>query len=80
MRAERGLTRAEADVYLTKSPFFVRYPHWSELTAWIQPLDFPAFAMNTYGIDAVEYVNQFFADKAEETAYLKAMFCRVLPS
>ena len=37
--AERSLTRAEAEVYLTKSPFFVRYPHWLELTAWIQPLD-----------------------------------------
>ena len=36
---ERNLTRAQADIYLEKSPFFVRYPHWSELLAWIQPFD-----------------------------------------
>jgi hypothetical protein len=39
---ERSFTRAEAHIYLEKSPFFVRYPHWSELVAWIQPLDFRA--------------------------------------
>jgi sugar phosphate isomerase/epimerase len=33
-------------------------------------LDFPAFAKNEFGIDAVEYVNQFFKDKANDTAYL----------
>ena len=34
-------------------------------------LDFPATARTTYGIDAVEYVNQFFKDKARDDAYLK---------
>ena len=33
-------------------------------------LEFPAFAKNTFGIEAVEYVNQFFMDKAEDRAYL----------
>ncbi|MEX2364639.1 MAG: TIM barrel protein [Balneolaceae bacterium] len=33
-------------------------------------LDFPAKAKNDFGIDAVEYVNQFFADKAEDFDYL----------
>jgi sugar phosphate isomerase/epimerase len=33
-------------------------------------LDFPAFAKKEFGIDAVEYVNQFFKDKANDTAYL----------
>jgi L-ribulose-5-phosphate 3-epimerase len=33
-------------------------------------LDFPAFAKNECGIDAVEYVNQFFKDKARDEAYL----------
>jgi sugar phosphate isomerase/epimerase len=33
-------------------------------------LDFPAFAKNECGIDAVEYVNQFFKDKARDDAYL----------
>lgn len=33
-------------------------------------LDFPAFARNEFGIGAVEYVNQFWMDKAEDSAYL----------
>lgn len=33
-------------------------------------LDFPAKAKNDFGIDAVEYVNQFFKDKAKDTKYL----------
>ncbi|MFN8458634.1 MAG: 6-pyruvoyl-tetrahydropterin synthase-related protein [Anaerolineae bacterium] len=43
---ERTFTRAQAEIYLTKSPFFVRYPHPAELLAWIQPLD--ARAANPY--------------------------------
>jgi L-ribulose-5-phosphate 3-epimerase len=33
-------------------------------------LDFPARTKNDFGIDCVEYVNQFFMDKAKDTAYL----------
>lgn len=33
-------------------------------------LDFPRVARETYGIDAVEYVNQFFIDKAGDAAYI----------
>lgn len=33
-------------------------------------LDFPKFAKESCGIDAVEYVNQFFKDKANDAAYL----------
>jgi len=33
-------------------------------------LDFPAFAKREFGIEAVEYVNQFFKDKAEDKSYL----------
>jgi sugar phosphate isomerase/epimerase len=33
-------------------------------------LDFPKFTKEEFGIDAVEYVNQFFKDKARDTAYL----------
>ena len=36
-------------------------------------LDFAAAAKNDYGIDAVEYVNQFFKDKATDAAYLADM-------
>lgn len=33
-------------------------------------LDFPGKAKNDFGISAVEYVNQFFKDKAKDQAYL----------
>ncbi|HEX6996066.1 MAG TPA: sugar phosphate isomerase/epimerase family protein [Gammaproteobacteria bacterium] len=36
----------------------------------LDPLDFPAFARETFGIGAVEYVNQFFMDKAADRAWL----------
>lgn len=36
-------------------------------------LEFPATAKNEFGINAVEYVNQFFKDKAEDTDYLDEM-------
>jgi sugar phosphate isomerase/epimerase len=34
-------------------------------------LDFPVVARRDFGIDAIEYVNQFFMDKAKDTAYLR---------
>jgi L-ribulose-5-phosphate 3-epimerase len=37
----------------------------------ITNLDFPKIAKEEYGIDAVEFVNQFFKDKAQDAAYLK---------
>ncbi len=43
---ERVFTRAQTDIYLAKSPFYVRYPYWTELVAWILPLD--ARAANPY--------------------------------
>ena len=36
----------------------------------LDPLDFPAHARESYGLDAVEYVNQFFMDRALDRAYL----------
>jgi sugar phosphate isomerase/epimerase len=36
-------------------------------------LDFPRMAREEFGIDAVEYVNQFFKDKAHDTAYLSEL-------
>jgi sugar phosphate isomerase/epimerase len=36
-------------------------------------MDFPAKSKNDFGIDAVEYVNQFFKDKAKDQAYLKEL-------
>jgi len=39
-------------------------------------LDFISEARRSYGIDGVEYVNVFFADKARDTAYLQEMRTR----
>ncbi len=36
----------------------------------LKNLDFPSFSKSEFGIDAVEYVNGFFKDKAEDKAYL----------
>src|SRR5690606_952158 len=39
-------------------------------------LDFAATSKNEFGIDIIEYVNQFFKDKAEDTAYLNDLLQR----
>ena len=42
----------------------------------LDALDFPVFTKNTFGIDAVEYVNQFFMDKAEDRQWLTELKLR----
>jgi sugar phosphate isomerase/epimerase len=42
----------------------------------IDNLDFPLIAKRDYGISIVEYVNQFFKDKAKDTAYLNELLKR----
>jgi L-ribulose-5-phosphate 3-epimerase len=59
----------------TKSPLFkISLAEWSFHQALqdgkMDNLDFPVVAKRDYGIDCVEYVNQFFKDKAKDTAYL----------
>ncbi len=44
--------------------------HKSLFAKKITNLDFPAKAKNDFGIDAIEYVNQFFKDKATDKVYL----------
>jgi len=39
-------------------------------------LDFPAVAREDYGLDAVEYVNTFFKDRARDAAYLRDLRAR----
>jgi len=39
----------------------------------LKTLDFPAKAVNDFGIHAVEYVNQFFSDKAEDKRFLSEL-------
>jgi sugar phosphate isomerase/epimerase len=42
----------------------------------ITNLDFPKIAREDYGIEAVEFVNQFFKDKAQDSTYLKELKAR----
>lgn len=43
----------------------------------IDNLDFPAVTKKEFGINVVEYVNQFFKDKANDTNYLNELMKRV---
>jgi len=60
-----------------KTPFKISLAEWSLHRALfgksdlkLNNLEFPEFAQREFGIDAVEYVNQFFKDKAENKEYL----------
>lgn len=64
-----------------KKPFFeISLAEWSlhrTLRAGeLDNLDFAATAKKEFGIDIIEYVNQFFKDKAEDTAYLNDLLQR----
>lgn len=50
--------------------------HKSLFAKTMTNLDFPAKAKNDFGIDAIEYVNQFFKDKATDKAYLAELKSR----
>jgi sugar phosphate isomerase/epimerase len=50
--------------------------HKSLFSKKISTLDFPGLARNTYGIDTVEYVNQFFQDKANDQHFLSQLLAR----
>jgi sugar phosphate isomerase/epimerase len=61
-----------------KAPLFkISLAEWSLHRAInskkVDHLDFAKIAKSEFGIDAVEYVNQFFMDKAKDTAYLGEM-------
>ncbi len=65
---------AEVAAQDREAPFTISLAEWSlHRTIFgrqLDNLDFPRAAKNDYGIDAVEYVNQFFKDKARDQAYL----------
>ena len=54
--------------------FRISLAQWSLHKAFFEkkldPLDFAKIAKTEFGIDAIEYVNQFFKDKAQDEAYL----------
>ncbi|MEL6253860.1 MAG: sugar phosphate isomerase/epimerase family protein [Bacteroidota bacterium] len=58
-------------------PFKISLAQWSlNNSLWagkLDNLDFAQYTKETFQIDAVEYVNQFFIDKAKDTAYLSQM-------
>src|SRR5262245_38174246 len=65
----------------TKKPLFrLSLPQWSLHRAFfnkdLDHLDFAKVASHDFGINAIEFVNQFFKDKAKETDYLKEMNSR----
>jgi L-ribulose-5-phosphate 3-epimerase len=72
-----SVERVNADE--TKEPFKISLAQWSlhkRLFGRVEPkLDNLEFAKTAkeFGIDAVEYVNQFFKDKAKDTKYLAEM-------
>src|SRR5690349_11959692 len=62
-------------------PFFqISLAQWSLHKALfgkkLDTLDFPAKARNDFGIGIVEYVNQFFKDKATDTKFLAELLKR----
>lgn len=72
---------AMAGMAAKKSPFKISLAEWSlHKTLFANKmtnLDFPRFARE-HGIEGVEYVNQFFKDKAKDQAYLAELkkICR----
>jgi len=63
-----------AQAAATELPFKISLAQWSLHKALkagqIDNLDFAKISKEEYGIDAIEYVNQFFKDKANDAAYL----------
>jgi sugar phosphate isomerase/epimerase len=74
------LPRAFSKVPANKQFFDISLAEWSLHKALfskkISNLDFPEIAKKQFGINAVEYVNQFFKDKANDTAYLNDLLKR----
>lgn len=68
-------TRANSDLF-----FSLSLAQWSLHRALsggkLDHLEFPATAKKEFGITAVEYVNQFFSDKAKDKDYLDEMNSR----
>jgi len=72
-----GLTGQQSFAAVKEPLFKISLAEWSLHRALfakqLDHLDFAKVAKNDYGISAVEYVNQFFKDKAEDRKYLAEM-------
>src|SRR5687768_711858 len=66
-----------ADAKKSEPPFKISLAEWSLHRSifgkQVDHLDFAKTAKQDFGIEAVEYVNQFFMDKAKDHAYLGEM-------
>ena len=67
-------TAAAAPIQKEKLPFSISLAQWSlHKTLFggkLDNRDFAKFTKERFGIEAIEYVNQFFKDKAKDNAYL----------
>ena len=72
-----GRTAAALTAVTKRSSYRISLAQWSlhkELKAGrLDNLDFAATTKDRFGIEGVEYVNQFFKDKAEDKSYLAEM-------
>lgn len=74
-----GCANQTASTSASAPPFHfdISLAQWSLHKAFfaqeIAPLDFPVIARKTYDIGAVEYVNQFFSDKARDLNFLRQL-------
>lgn len=72
--------RLMANTTFAKPSFEISLAEWSLhkplFAKKMNNLDFPEVARKQYGIGIVEYVNQFFKDKAKDTAYLNQLLQR----
>ncbi|HZM85770.1 MAG TPA: sugar phosphate isomerase/epimerase family protein [Blastocatellia bacterium] len=72
-----GLTAQQSFAAVKRPLFKISLAEWSLHRALfakqLDHLDFAKTAKNDYGITAVEYVNQFFKDKATDRSYLGEM-------
>src|SRR6185295_15403652 len=71
--SENILVAAENTQHLFKISLAEWSFHRAIRSGKMDNLDFPKVAKQEFGIDCVEYVNQFFMDKATDASYLKEL-------
>lgn len=78
------LTALESGFACSPSLFEISLAQWSLHRALqsgeLDALEFPTFARETFDLGAVEYVNTFFQDRAEDHAYLEELRTRASDS
>ena len=79
-RLRNELPASKSDPWYYQAPFKISLAQWSLhrtiRSGQLDNLDFAGFTKKNFAIEAVEYVNQFFKDKADDTKYLDEMKSR----